>query len=106
MIHLDAPEPSLTIQELRQVINSALLRNTLTFSRKHAKHRSAERNITYEDAVHVCQTGIFKRDPRYENQNWKYEVTGKDLDREAITVVFAVDDHKYWVTIVTFFEAS
>jgi len=38
-----------------------------------------------------------------KNQNWKYEVAGKDLDGEATTVIIAVDDNKYLVTVVTFF---
>ncbi len=105
MIHSDEseiPNP-LTLEELRIVINSALLRHSFLFSRIHAKTRSADRNIAFEDVVQVCQTGRFKRDPRYENQNWKYEVVGKDLDDEATTVVIAVDNDKYLVTVVTFF---
>ena len=103
MIHPDAPDPSLTLEELKTVLNSALLRRTFVFSRVHAAFRSEDRSITFEDVVHICQKGKFKRDPRYENQNWKYEVAGKDLDGEATTVIIAVDDNKYLVTIVTFF---
>jgi hypothetical protein len=103
LIHPDAPDPSLTLEELKSVFNGALLRRTFVFSRKHAKHRSAVRNITFEDVVRICQAGQFKCDPRYENRNWKYEVVGKDLDGEITTVVLAVDDQKYVVTVVTFF---
>ena len=48
-------------------------------------------------------TGRFKRDPRYEYQNWKYEVIGIDLDDEELTVIIAVDNEKYRVTVVTIF---
>lgn len=105
MIHPDAPDPSLTLEELRQVINSALLRRSFIFSRVHAAIRSEDRNITFEDVIHICQKGKFKCDPRYvpDRQNWKYEVIGKDLDEVATTVVITVDDEKYWVTVITFF---
>lgn len=103
MIHPDAPDPSLTLEDLRQVLNSALLRRSFVFCRIHAPAQSKERSITFDDVVHICLTGKFKRDPRYEHQNWKYEVAGKDLDGEATTVIIAVDDHKYLVTVVTFF---
>ena len=101
MIHPDAPEPSLTIEELRQVLNSAQLRRTFGFSRQHGTARSKERDITPQDAIHVCMTGRYKCDPRYENNNWIYELIGKDLDGEQATVPVAVDNEKYWVTFIT-----
>ena len=64
--------------------------------------RSKERSIAFEDVVQICLTGKFKRTPRYENQNWKYEAVGKDLDEVATTVVIAVDNEMYRVTVVTF----
>lgn len=105
MIHSNAPDPSLSLEELRQVLNSALLRGTFIFSRVHAPVRAKDRNITFDDVVQICLTGSFKCEPRYisDRQNWKYEVSGKDLDDAATTVVIAVDDEKYLVTVVTFF---
>ena len=108
MIHDDPGQPprpsALTLEELRTVLDSAELRRTLFFSR-HARLRSSDRNITYEDVVQVCLTGGFNRAPRYENENWKYEVKGKDLDEGLTTVVIAVDNDvdKCWVTIITVF---
>jgi hypothetical protein len=103
LIHPDAPDPSLTLEALRQVINSALQRHTFSYDRRHALQRSLERDVTVDDIVHVCMTGRFKRDPRYEYQNWKYEVIGIDLDDEELTVIIAVDNEKYRVTVVTIF---
>jgi len=102
LIHTDAPEPALTLEALRQVLNSALLNGTVRFSRWHGTARSEERDITFDDAVHIiCTTGTYKCAPRYENENWIYEVIGKDLDGELATVPIAVDNEKYRVTIIT-----
>jgi len=103
LIHPDAPDPSLTLEELKQVLNSALHRNSFIFSRKHAKSRSLERHITFEDVVHICFVGKFKCNPWYENQNWKYKAVGKDLNGEQTTVLLAVDNEKYLVTVITIY---
>lgn len=103
MIHSDAPDPSLTLEELKSVINSALLQRSFVFSRWHATARSKERNISVDDVVHICLRGEFTCTPRYENQNWIYEVVGKDLDGETTTVIIAVDNEKCWVTVITFY---
>lgn len=96
------PPLALTLEELRTILNSAEQQGTLIFSR-HARLRSSDRNITYDDVINVFLTGGFNRNPRYENANWKYEVKGKDLDEGLTTVVIAVDDdvEKCCVTIVT-----
>ena len=104
MIHADPGQPpplsALNLEELRTVFDSAQHRRTLVFS-IHAKLRSKERSITFDDVVQICLTGTFKCDPRYEHQNWKYEVAGKDFDEVVTTVVIAVDNDNDWVTIVT-----
>lgn len=106
MIHADPgqspPSSPLTLEELRTVLNSAEQRHTLVFS-KHAKFRSSDRSITFDDVVQVCLTGRFERAPRYENENWICEVEGKDLDGETTTVIIAVDNEKCWVTVITFY---
>lgn len=53
--------------------------------------------------MHICFVGKFKCNPWYENQNWKYKAVGKDLNGEQTTVLLAVDNEKYLVTVITIY---
>jgi hypothetical protein len=85
------------------VLNGAMLRHTFVFSHVHGKKRSNTRDIVFEDIVRVTQTGKYKRPARWENENWKYEIQGLDLQGEETTAIIAVDNEGCWVTIVTCF---
>lgn len=97
------PIRSLSIQELRTVLNGALIRRSFLFSRVHGNERSSERHISFEDLVQVCSRGKYKQGPEYnpDKQNWVYKVVGTDLDGQKTIAVIAVDNNNCWVTVIT-----
>lgn len=102
MIHPDDENvpPPLTLENLKALIKSSFEDRAVIF-RPHARYRSKERKISHKDVQHICAHGCFRIPPRYENHNWKYELTGEDLDEVETIVVVAVDNTTSIVTVVT-----
>lgn len=76
----------------------------MSFTR-HAGERSDERNFDRRDVEHVLKTGRFGQpswDERY--RNWKYPVSGTDLDGENLTVIAAIEPAWARLTIITGFR--
>ena len=69
---------------------------------QHARERARERNIGRRDLEHVLKNGTVDEpvwDERYGN--WKYRVSGTDVDGEDLTVIVALDPALERITIVT-----
>lgn len=96
------PPQALSLDDLRGVIELAL-RNRTFLLKGHGHARSKQRQISVLDIQHVCQIGQYRKAPRWENGNWKYELSGLDLDGTETTVVLAVESFSCRVTVVTVF---
>lgn len=102
MIRSDSAEARapLTLEILKELIKVSFESRSVIF-KPHARYQTKERKISFQDVKHVCMNARFKQAPRYENENWKYELTGEDLDEEETTIVIAVDNDERVVTIIT-----
>ena len=103
---MDPSAPLLTPAEAQEEIRRLLLQRGLgaiSFVR-HARERAHTRNFDERDVEHVLENGIVDepvRDERYGN--WKYRVSGTDVDGEDLTVIVALDPAWERITIVTGF---
>lgn len=104
MIRADEILPALTIEQFKTLFVACLKTRSVIFE-GHGKGQSKSRKISFQDVVHVCKNGIFKKPPLYvkERQNWKYELIGDDLDEVETTVVVAVQNEGKFMLIVTCF---
>ena len=75
----------------------------ISFAR-HAHEQALERNFNIRDVEHVLRTGHVGR-PSWDERfrNWKYPVSGTDLDGEELTVIVAIDPAWARITIITGF---
>lgn len=97
------PPSPLTPAEAREAVHRLLQLDAMSFTR-HAGERSDERNFDRRDVEHVLKTGRFGQpswDERY--RNWKYPVSGTDLDGENLTVIAAIEPAWARLTIITGF---
>ena len=108
MIHSEdkknAPPSPLTIEELKLLIQTSLQSRSIIF-RTHARLQGKERRISFEDFKYVSVNGRFEEPPCYNKsmQNWKYYLTGEDLDDVTTTFVIAVSNDQKCVTVITCF---
>ena len=108
MIHSEykknAPPPPLIIEDLKLLIQISLQNRSIIF-RTHARLQGKERRISFEDFKYVSVNGRFEEPPSYNEarKNWKYELTGENLDDVTTTFVIAVSNDQKFVTVITCF---
>ena len=100
-------DPSaLTPAEAREEIRRRLLRRglgALSFVR-HVRERARERNVDERDVEHVLMNGSVGEPTRDERHgNWRFRVTGTDVDGEDLTVIVALNPAWERLTIITGF---
>ena len=76
--------------------------DAISFSR-HVYRRAAQRQLDRRDVQRVLTTGTVGSSPEWDDrfQNWKYRVTGTDLDGEELTLIIALDPPWGRITIIT-----
>ena len=54
---------------------------------------------------HVLTTGTVGSDPEWDDrfENWKYRVTGTDLDGDELTLIVGIDPAWNRITVITGF---
>ena len=89
--------------EAFEAIQRLLELGAISFAR-HAREQALKRNFNTRDVEHVLRTGHVGR-PSWDEQfrNWKYPVSGTDLDGEDLTVIVALDPVYARITIITGF---
>ena len=72
---------------------------------RHARQRAAARRFDRRDVQHVLRTGTVGGKPEWDSrfENWKYRVTGTDLDGQELTLIVALDLAWSRITVVTGF---
>ena len=78
--------------------------DAISFSR-HAYRRAAQRQLDRRDVQRVLTTGTVGANPEWNDQfqNWRYRVTGTDLDGEKLTLIIALEPKWTRITIITGF---
>ncbi|MCY4663002.1 MAG: DUF4258 domain-containing protein [Acidobacteria bacterium] len=96
---------ALTPAEARETIQHLLKTGSdaISFVR-HAHERARERNFNRRDVEHVLRTGRVG-DSSWDERfgNWKYPVSGTDLDGDDLTVIIALDRAWARITVITGF---
>ena len=97
--------PSLTPTEAFDAIQRLLEpgADAISFVR-HAHEQARKRNFNRRDVEHVLRTGQIGKiswDTRF--RNYKYQMSGTDLDGEDLTVVIALDLERAKIRIITGF---
>ena len=97
------PSP-LTPAEAREAVHRLLQLDAMSFA-GHARERCRERNFDRRDVENVLKTGRFGHQPSWDERygNWKYRVSGTDLDGESLTVIVAIEPEWARLTIITGF---
>lgn len=68
----------------------------------HARDRMVERNVNLDDILNVLRTGtVGPPEWNEEHQNWKYPVSGLDLDGVGLVVVVALEPQHCRITVIT-----
>jgi hypothetical protein len=82
-----------------------ILKNGTVFSTPHCKDRMIDRNIQMQDVVYVLKNGKITREPEIHQVtgNWIYNVEGKTLDDEILTVPVDIDEGKDTIRLLTIF---
>ena len=74
---------------------------------QHARDRMVERNVNDDDILNVLRTGTVSTPEWNEaHQNWKYPVSGLDLDGVALVVVIALEPRFCRITVITVTDRS
>ena len=71
----------------------------------HARQRAAARRFDRRDVQSVLRTGTVGSNPEWDSrfENWKYRVTGTDLDGHELTLIIALDLAWSRITVITGF---
>ena len=102
MTSLFDPSLELSNEEATLRIRHILSCGTAHFS-NHARGRMQSRNFTDQDVIHILETGNIS-DKEYNDSrgNWKYKVSGMDIDGEEGIIVTAVLDADNQLIITVF----
>jgi hypothetical protein len=100
-------EPAMDQEELRIAVQRIITHGTYEESYHSSKDR-AYRNIS-DDDIQVCLMGQFRLAAVEVGQDrrgracWKYEISGRDIEGEALSLVIAVNKETQKITVVTKF---
>lgn len=73
----------------------------------HARDRMVERNVNGDDVLNVLRKGtVSTAEWNEEHQNWKYPVSGIDLDGDPLVIVIAVEPQFCRITLITVMDRS
>ena len=82
------------MRQIRRLVNQGC-----TVPWYHADRRGRERNIDDADVMNVLTYGSVTN-ATGERNNWRYEVTGEDLEGEPTRCIVIIDDDLYIVTVI------
>jgi hypothetical protein len=73
----------------------------------HARDRMLERTVNDDDILNVLRNGTVST-PEWneEHQNWKYPVSGMDLDGIPLVIVIALEPQYCRITVITVKDRS
>ena len=76
--------------------------DVIAFTR-HAEDRRADRSFNRRDAERVLTNGTVAPNPEWDErfQNWKYRITGRDLDNDELSLIVAIEPSNQRITIIT-----
>lgn len=95
-------EPALPEEELRAAVSRIVLRGTFRES-KHSSQDRAYRNVSDDDIVHMLEGFWVLEGADWDgkHRNWKYRLTGTDIEGDALTLVIAVNVEFNRIEIIT-----
>lgn len=98
--------PSLSESELRKLLLEAINKayDPQDLETYHALYDHPERGLTTDDTIHCIEgTWTYGRPPEWnpDEWQWKYQLHGKSVDGDEITVLVAVDTANRLFDIVT-----
>lgn len=68
----------------------------------HARDRMIERKVNDDDILHVLRTGsVGVPEWSEKHWNWRYPVSGLDLDAVPLVVVIALEPQHCRITVIT-----
>ena len=69
---------------------------------QHVRDRMVERNVNDDDILKVLRTGtVSPAEWNDKHQNWRYPVSGRDLDGAPLAIVIALEPQFCRITVVT-----
>jgi hypothetical protein len=69
---------------------------------RHARERMIERNVNDDDILKVLRTGIVSpAEWNDEHKNWRYPVSGLDIDGDSLVLVIALEPQFCRITVIT-----
>lgn len=70
---------------------------------QHARTRSAGRNFNRRDVERVLRNALVSPSPEWNEaaQQWKYRITGSDVDGDELTLVVAIEPNLQRMTVIT-----
>jgi hypothetical protein len=99
---LARPKP-LKAEEVLRLVSAALARGRV-YPSKHFRQRMRERNFNIQDALHVLENAKDAR-PKWNSEaaTWNYDLSGKDIEGEELTIRIAITEDDDGVVLVTGF---
>ena len=96
------PKP-LKAEDVLKIVSVALARGRV-YPSQHFRQRMRERSFDINDAVRVLENATEAR-PKWNTKSatWNYDLYGKDIEGEALTIRIAITEDVNGVILVTGF---
>jgi hypothetical protein len=82
-----------------------ILKDGILFFTQHCKDRMIIRDVQMQDIVYVLKNGKITREPERHQAtgNWIYNVEGKSLEDEILTIPVDIDEEQTMIRLLTIF---
>lgn len=96
------PKP-LKAEDVLKIVSVALARGRV-YPSNHIRQRMKERNFDINDAIQVLENAKEAR-PKWNTKSatWNYDLDGKDIEGEKLTIRVAITEDIHGVVLVTGF---
>lgn len=98
----DRPPP-LTPEQATAVVRRIYFEGLLLIQTKHFREELKKADATMQDVEYVLEHGHVLRPPEWkaEHRSWNYAVAGRDVEGEPLTVVVAINEQRFCLTLIT-----
>lgn len=95
--------PPLTPEQATAAVRRIYFEGLSLIRTKHFREELAKADATMQDVENVLEHGHVLRTPEWKakHRSWNYAVAGRDIEGEPLTVVVAIDEQRFCLTLVT-----